>query len=293
MERWLTQRMSATLGASPGRADGICANVLFPSPHRLLTDAVAVASGIDPEHDPWLPERAVWQLLEVVDRCLGESWLAGLAAYLGTDPPDEVRQARRLTAIRHLGMLFDRYALHRPGMLEAWAAGRDVDAAGQALPPGAGWQAELWRRLSSRIPVPDPARRRAEACARVAADPAILGLPERLSLFGLTRLPAGHLEIIRALAAGREVHLLLLHPSPVLWDAVAARMPAAGAIVRRAADPTFQAASNRLLASWGRDAREMQLVLGAAGGDCSASGAPPPRAPAHPTLLEREAALGA
>ncbi len=287
MERWLTQRMSATLGASTGRADGICANVLFPSPHRLLTDAVAAASGIDPEYDPWLPERAVWPLLDVVDRCLGEPWLAGLAAYLGTDPPDEVRHARRLAAVRHLGMLFDRYALHRPGMLEAWAAGRDVDAAGQALPPGAGWQAELWRRLSARIPVPDPARRRAEACTRVAADPAIVDLPERLSLFGLTRLPAGHLQIIRALAAGRDVHLLLLHPSPALWDTVAARTPAAGAIVRRATDPTAQAASNRLLASWGRDAREMQLVLGAAGGDCSVTAAPPPRAPTLPTLLER------
>ena len=35
---------------------------------------------------------------------------------------------------------------------------------------------------------------------------------------------------------------------------------------RRAADTTAELASNRLLASWGRDAREMQLVLGAAGG---------------------------
>ena len=49
MERWLTQRMSASLGATPGRADGICANVEFPFPRRLAGDAVAAASGIDPE----------------------------------------------------------------------------------------------------------------------------------------------------------------------------------------------------------------------------------------------------
>ena len=66
MERWLTQRMSAVLGARPGRTDGICANVAFPTPHRLVTDAVAAASGIDPAEDPWLPERAVWPLLDVV-----------------------------------------------------------------------------------------------------------------------------------------------------------------------------------------------------------------------------------
>ena len=62
MERWLTQRMSARLGASAGRADGVCANVEFPSPRRLVRDAVAAASGIEPEEDPWLPERMVWRL---------------------------------------------------------------------------------------------------------------------------------------------------------------------------------------------------------------------------------------
>ena len=67
MERWLTQRMSACFGATPGRADGVCANVEFPSPRRLVGDAVAAASGIDPDDDIWLPERLVWPLLEVVD----------------------------------------------------------------------------------------------------------------------------------------------------------------------------------------------------------------------------------
>ena len=98
MERWLTQRMSAVLGARPGHADGICANVAFPTPHRLVTDAVAAASGIDPAEDPWLPERAVWPLLAVVEECLGEPWLATLAAYLGAgaaaSDPDAPRPAR-------------------------------------------------------------------------------------------------------------------------------------------------------------------------------------------------------
>src|SRR4051794_5542314 len=83
MERWLTQRLSASLGASPGRSDGVCANVEFPSPRRLVDDAVAAASGVEADQDPWLPERAVWSLLEVVDRCLGEPWLHRLSVHLG------------------------------------------------------------------------------------------------------------------------------------------------------------------------------------------------------------------
>src|SRR5215218_3007468 len=97
MERWLTQRLSTRLG--------ICANVDFPFPRRLIGDVVAVASGIEPESDPWLPERMVWPLLEVVDAARHQDWLA-------PHLPDE--QGRRFAAVRHLAALFDRYALHRP-----------------------------------------------------------------------------------------------------------------------------------------------------------------------------------
>jgi exodeoxyribonuclease V gamma subunit len=290
MERWLTQTMSAVLGASPGRGDGVCANVLFPTPHRLLADAVATASGIDPERDPWLPERLVWPLLGVVDECLAEPWLATLAAYLGgSEEIDPVRRERRLSIVRHLASLFDRYALQRPAMLAAWATGRDLDASRRPLPEGMAWQAELWRRLRSRVSLPGPAERREHACARLAEEPALLALPERIALFGLTRLPAGHVEVLRALATGRELHLMLLHPAAALWDTIAAADTQAGP--RRVSDATGALVDNRLLSSWGRDAREMQLVLGAhARGEPSDSDTHhplPAEAELAPTLLAR------
>src|SRR3954454_1861702 len=82
MERWLTQRLSGRLGAREGRADGVCANVDFPFPQRLVGDAVALAAGIAPDADPWRPERAVWPLLEVVDECIEDDWLERLARHL-------------------------------------------------------------------------------------------------------------------------------------------------------------------------------------------------------------------
>src|SRR3954469_14565748 len=225
MERWLTQRLSAGLG--------ICANVEFPFPRKLTGEAVAAASGIDPESDPWLPERLVWTLLDVVGEARDEPWLA---------PHLPTEAARRFAAVRHLARLFDRYALHRPEVLT-----------------GDHWQGELWRRLVARIDEPDPAARMASACARLRGAPELVELPQRFSLFGLTRLPAGQLDILRALAEHRDVHLFLLHPSPALWT----RIEALGEHVRRRAeDPTTHMARNRLLASWGQDVRELQLVLG-------------------------------
>ena len=261
MERWLAQRMSDRLGAGDGRGDGVCANVDFPSPRRVVGDAVATASGIEADADPWLPERAVWALLEVVDGCLGESWLASLAAHLGGggEVADPARRARRFSTVRHLAELFDRYALHRPEMVSAWARREDGDGEGRALPVDGVWQAELWRRLRARIGVPDPAERVEGACARLREEPGLVDLPARLSLFGLTRLPAGHLNVLRALAVGRDVHVFMLHPSPALWERVAA---SGARVVTRRDDPTAALPANRLLASWGQDSREMQLVLG-------------------------------
>ena len=260
MERWLSQRMSHVLGATPGRSDGVCANVAFPPPRRLVGDAIAVASGIEADADPWLPERAVWPLLEVVDECLQEPWLGALCAHLGGagENADPVRRARRLATLRHLAELYDRYALHRPDMLRGWAAGDDGGVAADAR-----WQAELWRRLRARIAVPDLAERVEGACARLRADPAVVDLPARLSIFGLTRLPAGQLRILRVIAEGRDVHLFLLHPSPQLWSRVAEELRSGPAIVRRGEDRTATLPRSRLLASWGVDAREMQVVLGA------------------------------
>ena len=245
MERWLTQRMSSGLGARPGREDGICANVDFPTPRRLITEAVAAASGV--EDDLWLPERSVWPLLEVVEESLPELWLQSLAAHLGGNP------ARRFATVRHIADLFDRYALHRPEMVRAWSRGDDA-----GIPEDAAWQAELFRRLRARIDQPDPAERLERACARLREDPSLADLPPRLSLFGLTRLPRGYVDVLRALAAGRDVHLFALHPSPALWEKVAdAPKP-----TRRREDETAALAANQLLASWGHDSRELQLVLG-------------------------------
>ena len=265
VERWLAQRLSMHLGAAPGRADGVCANFQFPFPGRLIGGAVAAASGIDRDTDPWLPERSVWPLLTVVDECLGEAWMAPLAAHLGVSEPggDPAWKAHRFAALRRLADLYDRYGVHRPEMIRAWASGGGApDADGNPLPPDLAWQAELWRRLRYRICLPSLAERLAGACPRLESGAARLDLPSRLSLFGLTRLPASYVQVLRALAVGRDVHLFLLHPSPTLWSAVSAVV--AGEPLsswRRDREPTARLARHPLLASWGVDAREMQLIL--------------------------------
>lgn len=245
MERWLGQRLSGRLGARPESRDGVCANVEFPFPGRLIGGALAVASGIDPEEDPWLPDRMVWPLLEVIDASQDQAWLAPLIRHL-----DSARD-RRFARVRRIAQLFDDYGVRRPDLLQAWARGEDDRS---------DWQPELWRCLRDLIGVPSGAERLPEACARLRSEPALVELPARVCLFGLTRLAPGYVQALEALADARDVHLLLLHPSPVLWGKISAQREDRGAPRLRRQD-TEPRAANRLLASWGRDSRELQLVL--------------------------------
>ncbi|MFZ0250776.1 MAG: exodeoxyribonuclease V subunit gamma [Acidimicrobiales bacterium] len=276
IERWLTQRLSAHLGATPGRHDGVCANIDFPFPGTVVNGALAVAADTKPDADPWLPQRAVWPLLEVVETHFDDPWLAPLAQHIRNS--ETVRESKRFSSIRHVADLFDRYAVHRPEMVRAWAEGTQGE-------DDAPWQVELWRLLRARIGQPSPAERLVDACRRLREEPELLAYPNRVSLFGLTRLPASYLDVLEAIGAERDVHLFLLHPSPALWERLEPVVGPRSREVLRSEDPTAGAARHPLLQSWGRDAREMQLVLGSA--VPHGEGPTEPVRPGAPTLLQQ------
>jgi exodeoxyribonuclease V gamma subunit len=263
VERWLAQRLSHRLGSGP-QGDGVCANVVFPSVSTLVDECMAAGGGFDRAIDPWQPGRLVWVLLDVIDECAAQPWCGTLGSYLGVSDGDRVRRGRRYAAAQHLAELFDSYGRHRPDMLVCWSDGEDVDGLGDLLPPDLCWQAELWRQARKQLQVPSPAERLPEVCRALREHPHRVALPPRLSIFGPTRLPAAHIRVLAALAERRDVHLWLPHPSPALWERLRPHAVARGPLARRA-DPTRDLPRHPLLASLGREARELQLALAAVG----------------------------
>ena len=239
IERWLTQRLSAHLGATPGRRTACAPTSSSRFPARWSAGPWRRPPGTDPDGDPWLPERAVWPLLEVVEEHFDEPWLAPLAEHI-RNSDDRWRESRRFSSVRHVADLFDRYGVHRPEMLQRGLprtrrrrtrpGGRRSCGAGCGPRIGQPSPAE---RLRRGVP---PAPRRARRCSTCRT---------RLSLFGLTRLPASYLDVLEAMAAERDVHLFLLHPSPALWErlepevgpALALAAPGRGPDGGRAAQP--------------------------------------------------------
>jgi len=259
VERWLGQRLSSVLGAA-GHGDGVAANIEFPSPAVLVDQVVAEATGISVDADPWQRDRLIATVLAVIDASIGEPWAAMLARHLGAasgsaDLATEERKGRRWAVAAHLADLFRGYASQRPQVILNWAAGIDDDGAGEPLPDDLAWQPRLWRVVAERAGIPSVPERLQNACDRVVEEPGCVDLPQRLSVFGPTRLTTDQLRVLRALGEHRDVHLWLPHPSPSLWDALSGHDPA----VRRHDDQSVKAAVNPLLASLARDVRELQM----------------------------------
>lgn len=253
VERWLSQRLSHVLGAVDG--DGVAANIDFRSPHALVAELVGAA-----HDDPWHPDRAVWPLLEVIDASLGQPWCTALTRHLGASgqPGDDRRHGRRWAVAHRLARLFASYAAQRPAMLARWESGSDTDGSGQPVDADLTWQPELWRRLVEHLDQPSPATRHTSALAGLADGTMSPDLPSRLSLFGHTRLSVTEVELIEALAQHRQVDIWLPHPSDALWQALRG---AVDGTIPRTQDDSHLAAAHPLLATLGRDVRELQRTL--------------------------------
>lgn len=247
VERWLSQRLSHVLGGGDG-AGGVCAGVSFRSPASLIAEIAGTG-----DDDPWSPDAMAWPLLEVIDASLDEPWCRTLATHLGhfvADEEKELRRGRRYAVARRLAALFASYARQRPRLLVEWLAGEpdglDVDLR---------WQPHLWRALVARMGIDPPHERHAKTLARLGESGA--ELPARLSLFGHTRLPSTEIELVGALAEHHDVHLWLPHPSAALWTALSD----VRGTVARSEDTSHRLAAHPLLATLGRDIRELQRGL--------------------------------
>lgn len=263
VERWLAQRLSHRLGAGSREAtDGVCAGVRFLTPHSLVAVVLGIEAG-----DPWHPDQLAWPVLRAIDESLGEPWARALSDHLGHDVDGvegELRRGRRFAVARRLAGLFADYAAQRPAMLADWLAGGAGDGLGGGLEDDLRWQPELWRRVVPIVDAEPPDQRRRRVVDALAdTELSGLELPGRLSLFGHTRIPRAEIEVICALAEHRDVHLWLPQASPAAWDRLSG-IAAAGPVPRDE-DESGLVVEHPLLASLGRDARELQRMLALAG----------------------------
>ncbi|WP_108667008.1 exodeoxyribonuclease V subunit gamma [Euzebya rosea] len=284
IERWISQHLGLRLGAT-GRADGVCANVAFPSPSDVVAEVMR-AAGADPVAvRAWQPASLTWRLLDLVDRGLPPA-ARPLAART------EAAGDRRLVPLGLLAQQLHRYAVHRPDMVLDWLDGGRGDGAGGTLDDADAWQAEVVRLLAAHIDRPAFPQQVVDTVAALdGGAPTPPGL-HRLALFGFTAIPSTQLAVLAALARRIDVHLLLLHPSAADWAAVQSvtgTIDARGLpILPARRDVVLPDPRNRLLRAWGRDVRELQVVVQTvADGTRDVDADTADTLPMRPTILQR------
>ncbi|MFZ9630283.1 MAG: exodeoxyribonuclease V subunit gamma, partial [Ilumatobacteraceae bacterium] len=244
--------------SSPGRGDGVAANLEFAYPGRFVGRALGDESTGDVAGDPWSIDRLTWSVLDV----LADDQRRDVPT-LGV--PVDLDQGGLWVLARHVADLFDRYITQRPQMITLWADGVDSDAVpheDRSLLPLSDehrWQAAVWRAVRARIGVSSPAEMMPYLLTAIRAGEVRPSLPPRVALFGFGSLAPGILAVLRALDGHRELHAFVRHPSSTAWTGLDSRL--AGALQIRGARDLVSHTQHPLISSWGRPSLEARALL--------------------------------
>jgi exodeoxyribonuclease V gamma subunit len=198
MERWICLQLA-------GR-QGICANCRFPFPNALVHEIFQKVLGDVPEKSPFDPDVMTWRIMKHLLALVQGPGFADLRAYLGDHP----QELKLFQLSERIADTFDQYLLFRRDLIERWEGGHEKH-----------WQAVLWRDLLGDAGSPHRA-----ALAKAFFEKVrtlrweLKGLPERVSVFGISALPPFFMEILSAISKSAEVNLFIMNPCQEYWGTI-------------------------------------------------------------------------
>lgn len=243
MERWVALELS--------RRAGVLANADFPFPRAFVDRVLEAVLGDSPEvGGRYTRYSLLFSLARLLSAQRDQPEFLAVGRYLGQDPTGH----KRFELSLRLADLFDQYAVYRPELVLDWEEGHEGD-----------WQAVLWRAVSREL---GPGHLAARAKRFFACWPELgvlpAGLPERVSVFGISTLPPIYLRLLSALGQRLSVHLFLLTPSREYVAEIRSRreiLRQLRAQPHASPEELHLREGNPLLASLGRLGRDLQEVL--------------------------------
>ena len=239
MARWLKLQLA--------QHHGICSNCDCPFPRAISYAAFRAVLPELPAEMLYDPEVLVWRVMKQLPLLLGEPGFEGLQNYLS--PGKDSRKLFQLA--ERIAYLFDQYLVFRPELILAWEQGREDH-----------WQAKLWREVSTLFSQQHPAALQSRFLAHLdGAGAQAAGLPERISIFGISALPPFYMRTFAALSRNVQVNLFLLEPCQEFWGYISSEREQEKALKKHgkgasAAAELHLERGNRLLASMGQLGRD-------------------------------------
>jgi exodeoxyribonuclease V gamma subunit len=198
MERWICLQLA--------ERQGVCANCRFPFPNAFIHEIFQKVLGQVPEKSPFDPEVMAWRIMKYLPSLIERPGFADLRAYLG----DHLQELKLFQLSERIADTFDQYLLFRRDMIEGWEKGHERH-----------WQAVLWREL-----LKDAGSNHRAALAKAFFETVktlggeVKGLPERVSVFGISALPPFYMEILSAISKSVETNLFIMNPCREYWGTI-------------------------------------------------------------------------
>jgi exodeoxyribonuclease V gamma subunit len=144
-----------------------------------------------------------WKIMQHLPPLMERPGFESLRIYL----EDDGGGLKRFQLSQRIADLFDQYQLFRPEMIFQWEKGG-----------GRHWQATIWRDLAKGHEGEHRAAHAKEFFKKIRESSVKFeGLPERVSIFGISALPPFHLQVLTGISRFTQVNLFLLNPCSEYW----------------------------------------------------------------------------
>ncbi|UYZ85484.1 exodeoxyribonuclease V subunit gamma [Entomomonas sp. E2T0] len=203
---------------------GIAAAINIQLPSRFLWQTYRAVLGEKAvaKQSPLDKEPLTWRLLRLLPQCLNNHLFTTLKQFLA----DDIDQRKHYQLAEQLADLLDQYQVYRSDWLQDWLQGKDqlknVHGKITPVPQEQLWQPALWRLLLEDLGEEVMQGSRAgvhqhfiEYCQQLTKAPK--GLPKRISIFGISALPAQMVEALAILAKFTQVMLYVHNPCRYHW----------------------------------------------------------------------------
>ena len=250
MATWLNMQLSLRAG--------VWANTEYLYPKRFIERLFATVLDLpEPANastTPYSPESLLWTIAARLPLHLEDPAFEALRHYVGS-PMDE---ARLFMLAARIAETYDEYLTYRPNLVRLWSKPdalfaepqlelfQETESSDPAI-----WQRKLWRDIESVLGPNHAAAFERKCLSALQKKKRITGLPERITVFGLSTLPPMYVRLLVALNNHIPVSLYLFSPCQEYF----------GDIILRDSIAFSVNDGNRLLRAFGSQAAEFNHVL--------------------------------
>lgn len=257
MATWLSMQLS--------RRGGVWANAEYLYPKHFSERIFELVLGAEPQRtsvrERYSPEALLWSIAARLPSHFGDPAFEALRDYVGSS----LDESRLFSLAAKIAETYDEYLTYRPDLIRLWSKAEGMFAEPQlelfhkplASDPAV-WQRKLWRDIETVLGAQHPATLEKRCLQTLARRKKFPGLPERISLFGLSALPPMYVRLLAALSKHTAVRLYLPSPCQEYFGDILFDAPLTSSEATR---HTKTSDGNRLLRVLGTQAAEFNHVL--------------------------------